>query len=214
MSALPDEVDMRYLMIGSMGNSLKEFAESTGYADLDKIREGYTRLRAFLCSFDADALYLLPRPESIKDAASAKMAIEFLIHYNMAKSAPLILSISRMFIPSFRDPLLPLYPILREWGISANWAVAAAALSLMEAMIVKKLQELNMNTGGSFEDKVRRLREKAKTLGVEIPDLLAGPFYKARGKVVHQAAEPTPDELNIILRYLQTLSNALRRLST
>ena len=57
MSGAIEEIGMRYLMIGAMGRSLQEFAESTNYTDLDRIRGVYTKLRALLCSIDADAPY-------------------------------------------------------------------------------------------------------------------------------------------------------------
>jgi len=209
------EREMKYLIAGSMARSLQEFAESTNYTDLDRIKERYRALHAFLCSFDPEAASIIPGPEFINDDTSAKIAIKDLVDYTMGKSLPLTFKMigtafSFWSIPA--ESLSPLHPLLREWNLSSAWAVGALALTLMEVMITRVLKELNMDTRGSFEDKVRRLREKAKEAGIRLPDLLAGPFYRARGKIVHRGAEPTPEELNVVLQYLRALSSSLKQL--
>lgn len=66
-------------------------------------------------------------------------------------------------------------------------------------MINKKLEELGLNTSGSFNDKVRRLEAEAKKRGIKkFPNLLTGLFYNARNKVIYAEKEPTADELKLI----------------
>jgi len=72
-------------------------------------------------------------------------------------------------------------------------AVGASALTSIEAMVNKKLEELERkrNTTPRFANK---------------------PFYKARSKIVHEGKEPTPEELEIIFKYLTLCSNSLKKI--
>ncbi|MGB9622403.1 MAG: hypothetical protein ACPL07_01030 [Candidatus Bathyarchaeia archaeon] len=98
-----------------------------------------------------------------------------------------------------------LMPILNEWKLSVNWAVGASALVLIEIVTNKKLEELGLSREGSFS-------EYAKQRKVQLPDLLAGSFYEARNKVVHEGREPSPEELKIIFNYLAIYCSSLKNI--
>jgi len=209
-----NEEEVKILMLASMAQTLKKKAESTGYADLGALVNKYSTLSGFLITNYPEAQTLLPKPTSITSIDDLKYSIEQLINYVNAKATPLLFKFMTLFrnLGTIEDPLMPLMPILSEWNLSVNWAVGASALALIEVMVNKKLEELGLDRGGSFEDRFGRLSTKAKEKGIQLPDLLAGPFYKARSKVVHEGKEPTPEELEIIFKYLTFCSNSLKRI--
>jgi hypothetical protein len=108
--------------------------------------------------------------------------------------------------------LSQLHSILDEWGLSTNWAIGASALALIEVMVNKKLEELKLRKDGDFRTRYNRLLSKAKEKGIQLPDLLADPFYQARNKLLHGGKEPTAEELKLILEYLNTLSASLKKI--
>jgi len=218
-----EEEDTKLLLWMSIAQTLKKRLEAIQAvkprkktkSELKLIVEEYRKIRAYLCDNYDDACDLLPDPESISTIEDAKYAIEQLVNYTTSKSVNLIFKLMNMFgniaIPQIDQPLAPLLPLLREWGLSLNWAVAASALALIEVMINKKLEELGLDTSGSFNDRVKRLEAEAKRRGAkEFPNLLAGPFYNARNKVIHAGKEPTVDELKLIIDYLNLLSKELK----
>jgi len=79
-------------------------------------------------------------------------------------------------------------------------------------MVNKKLEKLGLSREGSFENRWNRLSSKAEEKGMRLPDLLAGPFYKARSKVIHEGKEPSPEEIEIIIKYLTLCSDSLKKI--
>lgn len=214
-----DEEKIRIFMLSNMTQTLKKNAESTQYANLPALVDQYTKIRSSLCAMDQDAVYLLPDARSIHTLSDAKIGIEQLVNYTNAKAMPLLFDLMNsmwrmgMLRPAYMEnPLLPLMPILNEWRLSFNWAVGVSALALIEVIVNKKLEEIGLKKDGSFETRFKRLSSKAKEKGIRLPDLLASPFYKARSKVVHEGKEPTPEELEIILKYLTVCSNSLKKI--
>ena len=214
-----DEEKIKILTLLTMAQTLKRKAESTGYKNLKALIDEYVRLSGFLISTYSDASALLPKRASLSSIDDVKYAIDQLVNYSNAKSVPLLFDLMNtmqkmgmMRFPQAENPLLPLIPLLKEWGLSINWAVGASALALIDVAVNKKLEELKLKRDGSFETRFKRLSSKAKEKGISLPDLLAGPFYKARSKVIHEGKEPTPEELEIILKYLTHCSNSLKKI--
>jgi len=214
-----DEEKIKILTLLSMAQTLKRKAESTGYKNLKALIDEYTRLSGFLISTYPDASALLPKRASLSSIDDVKYAIDQLVNYTSAKSVPLLFDLMNtmgkigiMRFPQAENPLLPLIPVLNTWGLSINWAVGASALALIEVAVNKKLEELELGRDGNFETRFKRLSSKAKEKGISLPDLLAGPFYKVRSKVIHEGKEPTPKELEIILEYLTHCSTSLKKI--
>lgn len=211
-----DENKVKILMLTSMAQTLKKKAESTGHVDLRALVDEYVRLSGFLISIYPDAHILLPKRASLSSINDVKYAIEQLFNYTNAKAMPLFFRFMTQVrnLGTFRteDSLTPLIPILSEWKLSVNWAVGVSALALMEVTVNKKLEELGLKRDGSFETRFKRLSSKAKEKRTRLPDLLASPFYKARNKVIHEGKEPTPEELEIIFKYLTLCSRSLKKI--
>lgn len=131
-----------------------------------------------------------------------------MVTYLTAKAFPMLVdlmgSLSDLGMIRFDEPITKLSPILRTLGLSSNWAVSASALCLLEVLVNRTLEKLNMSTDGKFEERFNRLSSKAKEKGLELPNLLAPAFWRVRHKVIHGGKEPTPDELNTILGFLNT----------
>lgn len=212
-----DEEKIKIYMLSNMAQALGRYAESTEYADLPKLISEYQKIRSSLSAIYDDAAQLLP--SSIHTSKDAKIAIQQLINYTNARALPLLFDLMNYLakigilrVAPAENPLLPLMPILNEWNLSVNWAVGASALALIEVMVNKRLEELGLDREGSFENRFGRLSAKAKEKGIQLPDLLASPFYKARSKVVHEGKEPTSEELEIIFKYLTLCSDSLKRI--
>jgi len=214
-----DEEKIKIFMLSNMAQTLKRKAESTGYKNLKALIDEYARLSGVLISTYPDASALLPKRASLSSIEDVKYAINQLVNYSNTKSIPLLFDlmnamwkIGMMRFPQAENPLLPLIPVLDRWGLSINWAVGASALALIEVMVNKKLIDLGLNKDGSFENRFKRLSMKAREKMLRLPDLLASPFYQARNKVIHEGKEPTPEELEIILKYLALCSNSLKKI--
>lgn len=212
-----DENKVRILTLSSMAQTLMKNMESIkDIKDLPVILDQYSRIRHHACSIDSEADRLLLNPDSIRRLDDAKLAIGQLVNYTTAKAMPLFLELMRslagMGLLHVENPLAPLMPMLTELGLTTNWVIGVSALALIEVAVNQKLNELKLSKGGSFKEKFKRLSSKAGETRVKFPDLLTTPFHEARNKVVHEGKEPTPEELDIILRYLTTFYQALRRI--
>ena len=149
------EEDAKLLLYMSMAQTLKERLKAVkrkkARSELKLIIDEYSKIRAYLCANYEDACDLLPLPDSISTIEDAKYAVEQLVNYTASKSVPLFFKFMGTFGIMAKpqiEPLAPLLPILREWDLTTNWAVAASALALIEVMITKKLEELGLDTGG------------------------------------------------------------------
>jgi hypothetical protein len=203
-------------MLAAMAQELKREVETAEYRKVDVLINEYLRLKNFLESVFPDARGLLPERPSLSSFEDVRYAINQLVNYANAKAMPLfleLLNILQRVGALIENPLSPLLPILHEWGISVNWAVGAVALALIEVMVNKKLEELNMSTSGDFRTRYNRLISIARTKGIQLPDLLADPFYQARNKLLNGGKEPTPEELKLIFDYLYTLSESLKKIN-
>jgi len=212
-----DESKIKVFMLANMAQTLKKFASSVKSEDqLSMLLEQYRIIRDQVCSLFPDAFSILQPPTSIRTLNECKIAIDQLVNYLTARAIPTFFEM----LTSLRDagllqvgtPLAPLMPVLTELGLTINWVLGASALALIEVLINRKLEELGLDTGGSFDKRVRRLSEEARKRGITIPDLLAGPFYDARGKIIHRGKEPSGEELKIIFNYLYALSTSLREI--
>jgi hypothetical protein len=214
-----DEEKTKILMLSSMVQALKRKAESARHENLEALIDEYVRLKKFLISIYPDISGLLPERSSLSSIEDVRYAIDQLVNCTNAKAMPFIFELLNVLLkmgmfrlPQTGNPLLPLIPILDEWGLSTNWAIGASALALIEVIVNKKLEELKLEKDGNFETRFNRLLPKAKEKGIQLPDLLADPFYKARSKLLHGGKEPTPEELTLILGYLNTLSASLKKI--
>lgn len=206
----------KIFMLVTMAQELKREAETADSRKVNILVDGYVRLKLFLESVFPDVRGFLPDSSSISSIEDLRYAINQLVNCATAKAMPLfleLLSTHQKMGALIENPLLPLLPILHEWGISINWAVGAAALALIEVIVNKKLEELKMSTSGDFRARYNSLVSVARTKGIQLPDLLTDVFYQARNKVLHGGKEPTPEELNLILKYLSTLSESLKKIS-
>jgi hypothetical protein len=214
-----DEEKTKIFMLSSMVQALKRKAESARHENLEALIDEYVRLRGFLISIYPDVSGLLPEHSSLSSIDDVKYAIDQLVNCTNAKAMPFIFELLNVLLktgmlrlPQPENPLLPLMPILDEWGLSTNWAIGASALALIEVIVNKKLEELKLKRNNNFRTRFNRLLLKAKEKGIQLPDLLADPFYQARNKLLHGGKEPTPEELKLILEYLNTLSASLKKI--
>ncbi|MCS7366252.1 MAG: hypothetical protein NDF52_00020 [archaeon YNP-WB-062] len=213
-----NEERTKIFMLSNVVPALKRKAESASREDLEALVNEYARLREFLISIYPDASRLLPRHSSLSSINDVKYAIDQLVNCTNAIAMPLFIELlnylSKMSTlgPPQMNPLSPIIPILDEWSLSTNWAVGASALALIEVIVNKKLEELKLGIEGDFRTRFNRLLSKAKEKGIQLPDLLADPFYQARNKLLHGGKEPTPEELKLIFDYLNTLSASLRKI--
>jgi len=214
-----DEEKTKIFMLSSMVQALKRKAESARHENLEALIDEYVRLRGFLISIYPDVSGLLPERSSLSSIDDVKYAIDQLVNCTNAKAMPFIFELLNVLLktgmlrlPQPENPLLPLMPILDEWGLSTNWAIGASALALIEVIVNKKLEGLKLKKEGNFRTRFNRLLPKAKEKGIQLPDLLADPFYEARSKLLHGGKEPTPGELRLILEYLNTLSASLKKI--
>ncbi len=216
MDAL-DEHKMRLFTLMGMANTLKNYLSSEHAEDrLQMLLEVYRRIYELLISIDPGAADFVQEPASIVDIEQLRVAVECLLAYIIPKVIPvsfqLIHTLKDLGLIQIYNPMQVLNPIMSELGLSVNWAVGALALTLIEIVVNKKLKELGLDTEGSFDKKVRRISEFARKFGVNVPDLLARPFYDARSKVIHWGVEPTSEELELIISYLRSLMMSLKKL--
>ena len=223
-----DKEKMELLTLFSMAQTLKNTADKATFRQARGIYNQYKALRDRLISIDPEASNLLP---GIRVGATihldgllgdTRVAINQMVAYLNTKMLPtgiefmgsIISWMKEQGITPIGGPLTKLSPILGALGLSPRWTVAASALCLLEVIVNRKLNGLGMSTEGSFEKRVKRLSSKGKEKGVELPDLLAPAFYKVRHKVAHGGKEPTQDELNTIIRFLEKLFQKTSRLTT
>ncbi|MEM4530167.1 MAG: hypothetical protein QXQ52_06595 [Candidatus Methanomethylicaceae archaeon] len=96
-----------------------------------------------------------------------------------------------------------------------NWAIATCYLTAMEIMVNNKLKELGLDVGVEFKDNYKKVLEKSKERGMEVPELeklLPSVFWNVRNKVVHTGYSPTNDELDTITSYVRKVLAILTRL--
>lgn len=106
---------------------------------------------------------------------------------------------------SFSD----LSSVLVKLGLSPSWTLAASSLSLFELVVNKKLETLKLDTSGEFNEKVGRLAAAIRKQGGEFPELMVSGMRTVRNKVLKAGSEPTPDELEDILKYLRLAAETL-----
>jgi len=220
---------MELFTLFSMTQALKSVADNASFSQAQGIVNQYRALRHRLISIDPDADNLLPEIEvktGIVDMeellGDAKVAINQIMTYLNAKALPTYLELMGQITRWMKEqgivppaePLTKLIPILSALGLSSRWAVASSALCLLEVVVNHKLVELGMSAEGSFEDRVKRLNLKAKERGIDIPNLLAPAFYTVRNKVTHGGKEPSQDELDTIIRFLELLFQRTSQLKT
>lgn len=206
-----NEEKTRLFVLVSMVQALKKSAEgASSYEEAKTVYNQYHVLRKSLISIDAEAISFIPKL-AFRASAEAllertKIAIDQMLSYIYPRVFPVFIDLAewakKFGILGIGEPMSKLSPILIALGLSPNWAVAASALCSIEVLVNRKLNELGMTSKGKFQDRVKRLSSKAKKKGVDLPNLLAPAFYDVRSKVIHGGREPTPDELNTILQFL------------
>ncbi len=105
--------------------------------------------------------------------------------------------------------LSDLSPVLTKLGLGPGWILASSSLSLFELVVNRKMQTLNMDISGEFNEKVGRLAAAIRKQGGEFPELMLSGMRTVRNKVLKAGSEPTPDELADILKYLLLVSETL-----
>lgn len=219
---------MRSFVLFSMVQALKKSAEvassrfAPSYEEAKAVYTQYHALRNSLISIDAKAGSFIPKIEFRASAdvllEKTKIAIDQMLGYLYPRIFPELINLAEWAkefgILRIEEPMSKLSPILVALGLSNNWAVAASALCLIEVLVNRKLMELGLSSKGKFEDRVKRLSSKAKEKSVDLPDLLAPAFYNVRSKVIHGGKEPTPDELNTILQFLNSFLQKTTKLKT
>jgi hypothetical protein len=82
----------------------------------------------------------------------------------------------------------------------------------MEIMVKDKLKELQLEVAGEFKNNYKMLLEKLKNRNIEVSELekqLPNIFWDIRNKVVHEGSSPTPEELEIITKYIEKILTLL-----
>lgn len=194
----------------SMAQTLKKRVVSAEDATL-MIKE-YEKLRGYACSIYDDARSILPEPSTLSDINDVRYAVNQLVNFATAKAFPVFFKLIGALSSLPQQPSIPLFPILSEWGLSMNWAIAASALTLMEVIVNRKYDELEISKEGSFRDRYERLNSEAGKKNVELPNLLTDAFWRIRNKVIHAGEEPSYEEVKLIIDYLNVLSRSLKRL--
>jgi len=93
-----------------------------------------------------------------------------------------------------------------------NWSVAICYLTAMEIMVKDKLKELQLEVAGEFKNNYKVLLEQLKNKNIEVSELekqLPNIFWDIRNKVVHEGYSPTPEELEIITKYIEKILTLL-----
>ncbi len=104
---------------------------------------------------------------------------------------------------------LELPAILEKLDLSDNWRVASSALALFEVLVNRKLENLKLQTNGTYDEKVSRLAVQLKKEHIPFDELMISSLRTARAKVLHQGKEPTENELTDIMKYLKTATYTL-----
>jgi len=208
--SLPSQDETDALLLMSMAQTLKKRVESA--EDAASMIKEYEKLRGYACSIYDDARSILPEPSALSDINDVRYAVDQLVNFATAKAFPVFLRLIGVLASLPQQPLIPLSPILSEWGLSMNWAIAASALTLMEVMVNRKCDELEISKEGSFRDRYERLNSEARKRNIELPNLLTDAFWKIRNKVIHAGEEPAYEEVKLIIDYLNFLSRSLKRL--
>jgi hypothetical protein len=93
-----------------------------------------------------------------------------------------------------------------------NWSVAICYLTAMEIIVKDKLKELQLEIDEEFKNNYKKLLEKLKNKNIEVSELekrLPNIFWDIRNKVVHEGYSPTPEELEIITKYIERILTLL-----
>mgnify|MGYP000471631562 CR=1 FL=1 len=212
------ERELKFLTLATMAQTLKKNLDA-GTVTYSVALHQYNAIRERLRSFDTEVMLLLPPPRSLKTLKDLKLASGQLVDYANSKALPIFLKLMHTVTSlsteagtsqALRNPLMPILPILAEVGLTENWAVAACALTLMEVLLNRKLEEMGLSTNGNFNKRLRRLSSRTKE--VNLPELLTSAFYDVRSKVIHGGKEPTPEELELIIHHLANFTAKLREL--
>jgi len=101
-------------------------------------------------------------------------------------------------------------------NVSIETVIATSALTLLEKAISKKLNELGLDEGGSFEKKWNRLKEGVRRKERRnIDSILTTPLYDARSKIVHSRENIPLYELDTIINHLNNfINNLFKNLTT
>ena len=123
--------------------------------------------------------------------------------------------ISQVYL-GFIEPLIDLLVLANESvGLDADWATALVAASLEEALIKKKLRELDYEPKEreAFHKLVEKLVELLKSEDVRpsVDVLLSDGFRNIRHEIIHDPAQwkPEENEVNEIVRHTIDLAKAL-----
>jgi TRAP-type C4-dicarboxylate transport system substrate-binding protein len=79
-------------------------------------------------------------------------------------------------------------------------------------MVKDKLKELRLEMAGEFKNNYKTLLAKLKEKNIEVSELekqLPNIFWDIRNKVVHEGYSPTPEELEIITKYIEKILTLL-----
>jgi hypothetical protein len=94
--------------------------------------------------------------------------------------------------------------------VDENWMISVCALSLIEIMVNKKLDQLGEKREGDFRKRLNRLVEQAKRKeGKEVGNIVTDIFYVARNKILHGGEVPTRDERRKIIDFVRELATKL-----
>lgn len=95
-------------------------------------------------------------------------------------------------------------------GVRENWLISACALSLIEIMVNKKLEEYGCKKDGEFRKRLNRLADiMKKEEEKEISKIIINVFYDMRNRVLHGGETPTSDERRKIVGHVEELANEL-----
>lgn len=184
------------------------------------LSKNYETIRNELAAIDSKAMTLVPYLGLESDInyinyrekfGNLKVALSQLMAYLTSLLSPVFFNfIKNMGWVKFESgPVERVFPFLSKLGLSPNWVTAASALCLLEVMVNKKLEEFGGDISGKFEQRVNRLRNLMQERGTRIPELLPTALYDIRSKVIHAGKEPTPDELEQILKFLSNFSKQI-----
>lgn len=208
-----------------MAQSLKKQADSASFKNAEVLSNQYEKLRTQIITIYPKADNFLPTTQKKHVGAhtinleellgETRINIGQMLTYLTAKSIPDAVNLFSQFkeagLIRFDDPFQKLSPILKEYGLTANWAITTTALCLIEIMVNRKLIQLKDNTSGEFRKRVSRLRKLIREIKKEdIPELLISALYEVRNKVIHEGKKPTPEETRKIFEILLEFHNKIR----
>ncbi len=99
-------------------------------------------------------------------------------------------------------------------SLNEGWAAATCYLAAMEIAINKAMgdSKLSADENGDFSKRFNRLlkiqAEKGKPL-TGLSKQLPQAFWKLRNDVIHGGYRPTPEELELIIRWVQEMTQSL-----